>query len=169
VVELALVLPVLLFLFLAIADFGRLFATMLTVEAGAREAADYGTVYPWQWDSSTSNEAATREGMELRACVATSSLPDYVGASDNTTCSNPAVTIELDSTPAGVAPAACPNVPRAATPCNVIVTLAYDFELILPLNINFFGTTLGLPSTVSFERQSVFAISDFEIDQVPSP
>ena len=51
VVELALLLPVLLFLFLAIADFGRLFATMLTVEAAAREAADYGALYPWQWDA----------------------------------------------------------------------------------------------------------------------
>ena len=174
VVELALLLPVLLFLFLGIADFGRLFATMLTVEAAAREAADFGTLYPWQWDPNTppppdSNEAATRAEMERRACVSTSSLPDYVGAPDDTTCTNPTVTIDLDATPAGVAESACPFVPREDTPCNVVVTLGYTFDLLVPVNFEFFGTTLGLPGSISFERESVFAISDFEIDQVPAP
>jgi hypothetical protein len=177
VVELALLLPVLLFLFLAIADFGRLFATMLTVEAAAREAADFGALYPWQWDGANppppnSNRELTEADMIKRACVAASSLPDYVepvGTVDHSTCTNPTVTIDLDATPAGVAEAACPFVPREDTPCNVVVTLGYTFDLLVPVNIDFFGTTLGLPGSLSFERESVFAISDFEIDQVPTP
>jgi hypothetical protein len=54
-------------------------------------------------------------------------------------------------------------------PCNVSVTLAYDFNLIVPLSIPFFGGSLGLPPTLSFERTSTFAISDFEIDEPLQP
>ena len=174
IVELALVVPILMFLFLAIADFGRIFATMLTVEAAAREAADFGTLYPWQWDPDnpappdTPNATTTIAGMTQRACVATSSLPGYVGAPDHSTCTNPTVTIVLDDSPK-VVPDACHQVPREAIPCNVVVTLEYDFQLIVPLNINFFGTTLGFPSTLSFDRVSTFAISDFELDSGSAP
>lgn len=168
--ELALVLPILLFLFLGIADLARVYTTMLTVEAAAREAADFGTLYPWYWQGDpadpTSNYAKTVDGMTERACLAARNLPDYVGPDDN--CSNPAFGFALDATPAGVSEAQCHQVPRGSIPCNVVVTLHYDFQLIVPVSIPFFGGSLGLPSTLSFDRQSVFAISDFEIDE-PTP
>lgn len=163
--------PVLIFLFLAIADFARLYTTMLSVEAAAREAADYGTLYPWSWDGDktdpSSNWAKTVEGMEERACIAASNLSEYSGPDD--ACTNPSFAYDLDEAPAGVAEDDCDTVPRMSTPCNVVVTLTYEFRLIVPVNVPFFGGSLGLPSTLTFERTSVFAISDFEIDEPLAP
>jgi Flp pilus assembly protein TadG len=165
VVELAFIVPLLLILFLGIADFARLYATRLTIEAAAREAADFGTQWPYLW--LPANRANTEDEMTLRACVAASNLPDYVGP--DTGCSNPTVAIELDEAPAGVGitEADCGDttvVTRTDIPCNVQVTLTYDFNIIVPVNIPFFGGTLGLPSTLTFQQESIFAVSDFEID-----
>jgi hypothetical protein len=52
-----------------------------------------------------------------------------------------------------------------ADPCRVTVTLDYTFHLFAPLSIQFFDVRLGLPSTLSFTRDSTFAISNFGIDQ----
>jgi hypothetical protein len=41
--------------------------------------------------------------------------------------------------------------------------------VIVPLRLQFFDTTLGLPATVPMTRQSTFAVSDFQIDIEPSP
>lgn len=169
VVELALVLPLLLFLLLGIADFGRIYATQLSVEAAAREAADFGALYPWHWEGDpmdpSSNAGKTIQGMLDRACLATKHLPEYTGPDDS--CSNPSFSYVID-TPPGVLEEDCYLVPRADVPCTVTVTLAYDFDLIVPVNIPFGDGMLGLPSTLSFERTSTFAISDFAIDQ-PTP
>jgi Flp pilus assembly protein TadG len=169
VVELALVLPVLAFLLLAVADFARLYTTMISVESAAREAADYGALYPWRWkgdpDDPSSNHAKTVDEMQAIACKAVRNLPDYTGPDD--ACTNPAVSITIDPTPASEAATAadCWDVPRSSVPCNVTITLDYDFDIITPVNIAFGDTTLGLPSTLSFQRDSTFAISDFQIDE----
>jgi hypothetical protein len=171
VVELALIVPLLFFLLLAIADFARIYTTMLTIDSAAREAADFGTLYPWYWKGDpsdpVSNHSKTVEGMRERACVAASTLTDYSGPDDN--CANPSFAYDLDASPAGVSEDQCFAVPRASIPCNVIVTLTYDFDLIIPVNIQFGDTTLGLPSGFTFERQATFAISDFEIDEPLAP
>jgi Flp pilus assembly protein TadG len=153
-VEFTLILPILLMLLLGIADFARLFNTMISVESAAREAADYGTLYPWQW--SPGNSAITVEGMQQRACAATAHLPEYVG--DGTTCTNPSFKWELDNSPAGVPANQCHSVARSSTPCNVVVTLTYKFDLIAPTGI------IGVPPSITFSRSAVFAVSDFEID-----
>jgi hypothetical protein len=164
-VEFALVLPLVLILFLAIADFARLYATMIAIESAARESADFGTLYPWQWEPTAI--PVTEAEMERRACVAAKNLPDYLGP-DNA-CANPSFDYDLVP-PAGVAEADCWLVPRTSTPCRVEVTLGYTFDLIVPLSIQFFNTELGIPTQLSFERTSVFAISDFAVDQpVPTP
>jgi Flp pilus assembly protein TadG len=169
VVEFALVLPLLLIILLGIADMARIYTTMLTVESAAREAADYGTLYPWQWQGDptdpASNYSKTVVEMERRACIAAQNLPDYAGSDGS--CSNPAFSMSLDTTPAGpgLTVADCPTISRSSTPCNVSVTLTYEFRLIVPLNLRLGDVQLGLPSTLTFDRTSVFAISDFEIDE----
>ncbi len=160
--ELALIVPLLLILLLGIADFARLYTTMLTVESAAREAADYGAFYSRNWEGDptdpTSNFSKTVVDMEERACVAASSLPDYSGSGG--TCANPAFAYELQD----MGNANCADKDNA-TPCRVKVTLTYVFHLFAPLNINFFNVQLGLPSTLTFQRDSTFAISDFKLDQ----
>ncbi len=156
--EFTLIVPILLMLLLGIADFARLYNTMITVEAAAREAADAGTLYPWQWDpsGSPSNADKTVADMKQRACVATSHLPEYSGPDDD--CANPTFSYALDPTPAGVPANQCHTVARQDTPCNVTVTLTYTFDLIVPTGI------LNIPESFTFERSATFAIADFEID-----
>jgi hypothetical protein len=47
------------------------------------------------------------------------------------------------------------------------VTLAYDFELLAPVRLEFFGVQLGLPNSIAIERSSTFAMTD--IDLAPAP
>jgi Flp pilus assembly protein TadG len=173
VVEFAITVPLLFFMLLAIVDFSRVFTTMLTVEAAAREAADFGTQYPWYWRGDptdpASNAGKTVQGMRDRACVASKHLTDYVGPDNG--CSNPSFSYVIDP-PTGVDIDDCWQVARADEPCNVIVTLDFTFHLIAPVNIPWIGGGhLGFPSTLNFQRTSVFAISDFQIDEplAPSP
>jgi Flp pilus assembly protein TadG len=170
VVEFALVLPLFLFLFLAIFDFGRLFAAALTVESAAREAADFGSLYRWHWSTSPIDNVATTEAeMERRACTAASTLVDYEepsGTVNHETCTNPAFTYDLIEPPGVID---CSTIPREDEPCMVRVTLDHNFGVILPLSLTFFDTTLGLPSEVPFTRTSTFAVSDFQIDIEPAP
>jgi Flp pilus assembly protein TadG len=156
-VEFALILPIFLLILLGIADVARVYTTMLTVESAAREAADYGALYPWHWDPTFQSVTVTE--MERRACVAASALTDYAG--DATTCTNPTFSHVLHTQ----GHADCSAVARTdPNPCQIEVTLAYDFSLLVPTPL------LGLPSTLSFERSSLFEISDFEIDPgAPTP
>ena len=167
-VELALVLPLLLFLFLALFDFGRVFAAALTVESAAREAADFGALYRWHWTAA--NAAVTEAEMERRACTAASTLTDYEeppGTVNHETCTNPTFSYEL-MYPGGGGPIDCSAVPREDDPCLVHVTMDHDFQVIVPLRLRFFDTTLGLPAEVAITRESTFAVSDFQIDIEPA-
>ena len=151
VVEFALVLPLLLILLLGIVDLARIYTTMLTVESAAREAADYGAFGSYQWKPDV--RVNTESEMKRRACLAAKNLPDYIGP--DTDCVNPTFTL------APVA-ATCDN-PDNDPPCDVTVTLRYDFHLLVPLNIELFGVQYGLPSTLTFERSSTFAMSDLTL------
>lgn len=139
VVEFALVLPLLLILLLGIVDLARIYTTMLTVESAAREAADYGAFGSYQWKPDV--RANTESEMTRRACVAARNLPDYVGTA--TDCSNPTVSLS----PVAVT---CDN-PDNDPPCDVTVTLRFDFQFLL------------LPTTLTFERSSTFAMSDLQL------
>ena len=89
--------PLLVLFFVAIADFARLYTTMITVESAAREAADYGSFSSAYW----TDPATTREEMIHRACLASSNLPDYVGTQTDTgaTCTNPEIILPIDPVP----------------------------------------------------------------------
>jgi len=60
VVEFALVVPVLLLILLAIADFGRMYTSAVAVESAGREAADFGAFDATYWNTTNLNNAATR-------------------------------------------------------------------------------------------------------------
>lgn len=166
-VEFALVLPILVFLMLAVVDFARIFTTMLTVESAAREAADFGTFGSQKWNDTIVQVPVdgTEAKMYFRACVASSDLPDYAGPDES--CTNPSFSylLSLDKGVTWVPYSAglgCDNATREP-PCWLKVTLSYDFRVIVPLNIQFLDRTLGLPSTLTFERSSIFAMTDLAL------
>jgi Flp pilus assembly protein TadG len=167
VVEFALVVPVMLLILLGIADLGRIYTTMMSVESAAREAADFGTTLGAAHWSPGLAQAATVSEMEKRACVAASDLPDYVGDDPSgavVTCTNPSFSCVI--TP-GVPcdapdPATLCEDPLRAEPCQVTVTLAYDFHLFTPVRI-------GLPAALTFERDSTFAMTDIDLTPTPTP
>ena len=167
VVEFALVLPVMVFLMLAVIDLARIYTTMLSVESAAREAADFGTFGSQKWNDSivTMPVDGTEDKMKLRACVAASELPDYVGP--DTSCTNPAFAYQLSLDKGATWQAystglGCDD-PVREPPCWLKVTLTYDFQIFVPLNLQVFGQTYGLPSTLTFERSSIFAMTDLSL------
>jgi hypothetical protein len=177
IVEFALVLPLMLILLLGIVDLARIYTTMMSVESAAREAADYGTTLgAGKWQSGGPMTATVTE-MERRACVAASDLPDYADPDDDPQtggCTNPSFTYCVSTSvgaPCGpVDPSAGCEDPLRTTPCVVTVTLSHDFHLLAPLNFEFMGVQYGIPSTLSFERDSSFAMTDIDLSpSAPGP
>jgi hypothetical protein len=167
IVEFALVLPLMLFLFVGIVDLGRVYTAMIGVESAAREAADYATTRGaplWTVDALPSREAEMRE----RACTAASSLPDFVGSFSDCTNPKPAFFVSPDGERyfelKDFDPAWKCEDPKRETPgpCRVRVTLQYNFHLFIPLNFEAFGVRYGLPSSLPITRSSTFAMTDFE-------
>ena len=150
VVEFALTLPLLLFLMVAVVDLARIYTTMLSVESAAREAADFGTFGSQKWNVAIYNASpgGTEASMERRACVAASDLPDYVGPDDD--CTNPTFAYQLSADRGATwvdydEALACDD-PAREPPCWVKVTLEYDFDLLIPFNLEIFGASTGCPT-----------------------
>jgi Flp pilus assembly protein TadG len=146
----------LLLLAVAVADFGRLFTSMIAIESAAREAADLGAMQgKLKWDSGDAAQI-TQNGLEMRtrACSAASTLSDYAGdppGTVNMTCSNPsfAFTYDVERPPSSTN---CATQAEFDDPCIIHVTLTYQFRMFL----NF----PPLPSVINVNRESRFAISD---------
>jgi hypothetical protein len=161
IVEFALVLPLMMILLLAIIDFGRIYTTMQTVESAAREGADFATTLgAEQWD--LARQPFTVAEMERRSCTAASNLPDYVGDADS--CTNPSfdycLIYDTGEPCVPFDPAeGCENKNRIP-PCMVTVKLTYDFHLFAPV--------VGLPTTLTFDRDSTFAMTDI-VAPTPAP
>lgn len=172
-VEFALVVPLMLIVLLAVLDFARIYTTMMSVESAAREAADYGTTLgAGKWQAGAPVIGTVRE-MERRACVASRNLPDYRDPDGNpaTGCANPqfdyCLTASVGGTCGPVNPAAgCEN-PLRSDPCTVTVTLTHEFKLFAPFNIEVSGIRIGLPSTITFQRDSTFAMTDIDLSTSP--
>ncbi|HEU0245073.1 MAG TPA: TadE/TadG family type IV pilus assembly protein [Candidatus Limnocylindrales bacterium] len=162
VVEFALILPLILVLLLAIVDFARLYTTILTVESAAREAADFGAFHWYQWQDAPTATATAAE-MNRRACVAISNLPEYT-SSGGTCMDGSFFAYTLAAPPGGPSIDCSANPDPALEPCRLTVRLTYNFRLLAPLQVSLFGTTLGLPTAITFSRDATFALSDFGID-----
>jgi hypothetical protein len=108
----------------------------------------------------------TEAKMEHRACVAASDLPDYIGPDDN--CANPRFSYQLSgdwgATWVDYSPDLHCDDPVREPPCWVKVTLQYDFRLLVPINMEILGVRYGIPSTLAFERSSIFAMTDLELE-----
>jgi Flp pilus assembly protein TadG len=167
VVEFALVAPILFFMVIMIADFGRLYTAAVAIESAAREAADYGAFSADHWSStSPSNITATLAEMERRACTAAagSHLEGYAGDPGNATCTNPGFTCSLEwggsSAPcassggmvAGNDCSAIAAQPKTTEACTVHVRLDYTFRVILGL--------VSFPDSFPLGRDSRFRVTD---------
>jgi hypothetical protein len=161
VVEFALVFPVMLFLLVGIADFGRLYTSAVAIESATREAADFGAFQTNRWDPA--NVGTTVAEMQRRACVAAagSHLQDYATTdATNSTCTNPSFQCWLELGGGGVDCGSSGGMiggtdcASSATepPCTVHVRLEYDFRTILQLPL--------VPGTIHLVRDSRFRISD---------
>lgn len=159
-----------LILLLGILDMARIYTTMLSVESAAREAADYGTTLgAGKWQDGAPRTATEAE-MQRRACVAASDLPDYVDPDNDPTtgnCTNPSFDYCAITSTGGACGAYDPTAgcedPLRAPPCAVTVTLTHDFHLLAPLNFEFMGVEYGIPSTLTFSRDSTFAMTDIDL------
>jgi len=167
--EFALIAPVLLLIVVAIADFGRLYNSMVAIESAAREAADYGTFKSSYWDAGLGNPPVTFAEIERRACTAAwgSHLENYsepVGTTNHETCDNPVITCVVE--PNGPPAQDCDvydgagdcHVSTTDPPCIVHVTATYTFRPFF--NFNILGWS---PLQVTFARQSLFRISDLPV------
>lgn len=157
-------------LMLAILDLARVYTTMISVESAAREAADYATTLgAGKWQAGAPMDGTVAE-MQRRACVAASDLPDYEDPDNDpaTGCTNPSFAYCLTASIGGPCtyppdPAQVCEDPLRPTPCTVTVTLTHDFHLLAPLSMDFFGVQLGLPTTLTFSRDSTFAMTDIDV------
>ena len=158
VVEFTIVLPVLLMVLIAIGDLARVYASMITLESAAREAADWGAngfgPYGASGKWAPTEVGTTVAQMERRACTPALNLPDFAPAGgDGSICSNPSFACTLADPDNGVsgpcaAVATCYDPTGLRTlPCTLEVTLTYDFKLMFP------------PSTITFVRDSTFNVS----------
>jgi hypothetical protein len=162
-VEFSLVVPLMLFLVVAIADFGRMYVSAVAVEAAAREAADFGAFSSVGWQPG--NVAVTTDDMLKRACVAAqgSHLEGYVGAADGSTCSNPAFSCNLEwggsavdcATSNGMVGLTDCSLQATEPPCTVQVRLDYQFRMILSFP--------PLPESIDLSRDSRFRMQDLTL------
>lgn len=160
VVEFALIIPILFLIAVAIGDFGRVYVSAVGVESGARAAADFGAFEKSNWCLQAlpgdacdyANVAATEAEMQRRACTAVKSLPDYVGAADGSTCTNPTFSYVLEDAPNGGPYTASCDLSEVGCVKVVHVTLSYDFHTALKVP--------PFPTTVTIVRDSSYAISE---------
>jgi hypothetical protein len=160
-------------LLVAIVDFARVYTTMMSVESAAREAADFGTTLGAQrWDLGL--RPGTVQEMERRACIATSNLPDYSDADGDpsTGCSNPSFACEIATLGTPCAPydaADTCELPTREPPCQIKVTMTYEFKLFNPISFDILGASIGLPDSITVQRDSVYAMTDIDVATTPPP
>ena len=110
----------------------------------------------------------------MRACIASSSLPDYEDPDGDPgdRLHQPELRPYCMTVPetglAGRRPADSCEDPLRPEPCTVTVTLTYDFHLFAPFNINFMGRQIGLPATIESCATAHIAMTDIDL-ATPAP
>ncbi|HTK45249.1 MAG TPA: TadE/TadG family type IV pilus assembly protein [Patescibacteria group bacterium] len=183
-VEFALTLPILLFLLLTIADFGRYFNAGISVESSARAAAeiaaqeylraptptDYATIHRDAWSaicdesSSLANVSYPTPGSECSgiptAVCVHDGLDDQCGTVYNA---------------GGAVPAACPGLQVGSLPTNAVigesgvevhtfveVRVCYRFSTMLNVTLPFIGGSLSpLSGNFYIERTRMFTVANY--------
>ena len=184
-VEFALVLPMLLVLLLGIADFGRVFAAGITLEAAARNAAEVAAQEYLQLRRDTAPATAAdfdrihRTALE-RLCGEADTLPNQV--TSGSTCSMPAAAVCIHDlgaelvnyagcgAGAGSAPGQCeemhggwpPTAPSTTQLAWVEVRACYRFTTLF--NLTDFRLPFGWSLTIGdiwLERDRSFTVADY--------
>jgi hypothetical protein len=169
-VEFVLVLPILILLAVAVGDFGRVYASGVAVEDAAREAADYAAFddlsashFEEPVPGTIDAKDSTRFEALRRACAAVSALPDFSAVAG--TCSDPAARCSA------AAGSFCQMVvedkrasqPWASTcgidPVQMDVTCGWSVHVTITFDFHTALDFPGLPTTMHFERESMYAIS----------
>lgn len=161
--------PVMMLLLIAIADFGRIYASAVAVESAGREAADFGAFDATNWQTTqipTPNYKTTVDEMERRACTAAagSHLEGYETTDpvNNATCTNPTFSCTLERNgastdcmnPTGLGAGVDCSDPDTDPPCTVHVQMQYTFRTLLSIP--------PMPATVQLVRDSRFWISNLK-------
>lgn len=125
IVELALTLPMLVFILIGGADLGRAYAMQLAVQNGARAGAEAVAI-----DSSpTAAEAEAR-------------ARDEMGRTPGMDASSPTVTVAFAKTDG----TACLATPTVAEPCFATVRVQHTYNAVIPWPL--------IPNTANFDRQT---------------
>ena len=138
IVEFALILPLLLFVILAIIEFGRLLVIYITVSTSAREGARYGSAVgpapsgaPRYMDCNGMITSATRAGL----------LADVQPAD---------VQLSYDNGPGSGLISGCPPAPNTVLlGARVLVTVTVDYQPVIPI-----FSIFGLPEVLNVHSNS---------------
>jgi Flp pilus assembly protein TadG len=128
-VELALLLPILVFGLIGGADLGRAFALQLAIQNGARAGAEAYAI----------NFAPTPAMAGARAL-------DEIQRTPGVNISDPSLVIDTPSRPTHTDGSLCTTTPTIADPCFYTVTVQYTFRTIVPWPF--------IPNTANFNRST---------------
>jgi Flp pilus assembly protein TadG len=128
-VELALLLPLLVFGLIGGADLGRAFALQLAIQNGARAGAEAYAI----------NFAPTPAMAAARA-------RDEISRTPGIDVNSPTLVIDTPTRPQHTDGSQCTTTPTVAAPCFYTVTIQYQFKTIVPWPF--------VPNTVNFNRST---------------
>ena len=133
VVEVALLLPLLVFILLGGADLARAFALQLAVQNGARAGAEAAAI----------DNTPTKTAARLRAL-------DEMGRTPALNPNNATVTVDFKLAD-GATDCTAGTVPTVAVPCYAIVRVQYTFRTVTPWPL--------IPNTANFDRTTTMRMS----------
>lgn len=137
-VEFALILPLLVLFVLIAIDFGRIYFSYVQISNAAREAANYGSLNPTDWDGTQNNGIYTAAARETNV---QSQNGEQVGGFTipQPVCKNPAGTV-----------IACSGSTSGGGSGNTItVTVVEQFSFLTPLVNNFFSNNFKMSTSAT--------------------
>jgi len=128
-VELALLLPILVFGLIGAADLARAFALQLAIENGSRAGAEAYAI----------NFAATPALASARAY-------DEISRTPGININDPSLVVDTPARPTHTDGSQCLTTPTVADPCFYTVTVSYTFHTLVPWPF--------IPNTANFDRST---------------